>query len=106
MNSIYRNLFCAFVVFLSSCTVIDEAPQSDLTVVLTGGTVYSGENTEPFVANVWIKDDRIVGIGQLGGASADLVLDVTGLVVVPGFIDLHTHAVRSNPDQSGIFSLA
>ncbi|MFT5140893.1 MAG: N-acyl-D-amino-acid deacylase [Lysobacterales bacterium] len=91
---------------LAACTIVDLVDlkeRSNLTIVLVGGTVYSGENTEPFIADVWIKGDRIVGLGQLGNAPADLVLDVRGLAVVPGFIDLHSHAIRDNPEQSGIF---
>lgn len=76
---------------------------SDLDVVLTGGTVYSGEDSPGVVADVWIRDDRIVAVGQLGSAPARMVLDVTGLAVVPGFIDLHSHAIRDNPDRSGLF---
>lgn len=87
--------------FVSSCASTPET--SDLTLVLTGGTVYSGENIEPYVTDIWIKGDRIVGMGSIGEVPADLVLDVSGLAVVPGFVDLHSHAVRSNPDQSGIF---
>ncbi|NIP18744.1 MAG: amidohydrolase family protein [Xanthomonadales bacterium] len=75
---------------------------SDLTLVLTGGTVYTGENTGGVVTDVWIKDDRIVGLGDFGGEPAGLAQDVSGLAVVPGFIDLHSHAIRDNPERSGL----
>jgi len=66
--------------------------ESDLSLILTGGMVYSGENKAPVIADVWIKNDRIVGIGNLGSAAANLVLDVSGLIVTPGFIYIHSLA--------------
>lgn len=86
---------------LSGCAA--QSPRSDLSLILLGGTVYSGANTPGVVADVWIKDDRIVNVGQLGSAPAERVLDVTGLAVTPGFIDLHSHAIRSTEAGSGIF---
>jgi dihydroorotase/N-acyl-D-amino-acid deacylase len=64
--------------------------------------VYSGNNQSPVYSDVIIRNERIVAIGESGSANVDLVLDVTGLIVVPGFIDLHSHAIRSDPDQSGL----
>ena len=49
-----------------------------------------------------ISGDRIVAIGDLSKRQADLRLDVSGLAVVPGFIDIHSHAIRSDPED-GIF---
>jgi len=85
-----------------------EAPPDDgtdletLSIVLEGGDVYSGEDAEPRVADVGISGDRIVAIGNLEDRDAELRLDVRGLAVVPGFIDIHSHAVRDNPED-GIF---
>jgi dihydroorotase/N-acyl-D-amino-acid deacylase len=73
------------------------------TMLLTGGTVYSGADTEPVVADVWFRGDRIVGIGQYRGAEPERTLDVSGLAVAPGFIDLHSHAVRDDPKRSGLY---
>jgi dihydroorotase/N-acyl-D-amino-acid deacylase len=74
-----------------------------LDVVLEGGTVYSGDGGAGLTADVGISGDRIVAIGDLGGQAADLRLDVAGLAVVPGFIDIHSHAVRDTVEKSGIF---
>jgi dihydroorotase/N-acyl-D-amino-acid deacylase len=57
----------------------------------------------PRVADVWIRGDRVAGVFEPGQAPAAPVLDVTGLAVAPGFIDLHSHAVRDSADRSGIF---
>ena len=64
------------------------------TVILEGGTVYDGLGTEPIVADVGVLDDRITTIGDLSDRRAGLRLDVAGLAVVPGFIDIHSHADR------------
>jgi dihydroorotase/N-acyl-D-amino-acid deacylase len=71
--------------------------------LLRGGTVFSGDDREAVVADVWLEGDRIAGVGKADGLSADEVIDVTGLAVAPGFIDLHSHAVRKNPERSGLF---
>jgi N-acyl-D-amino-acid deacylase len=60
-------------------------------VVLLGGSVHIGDGSEPVVANVAIDDGRIAAIGPQA-MEAGLVLDCKGLVVCPGFIDLHNHS--------------
>ena len=89
------------VVSLTGCQQAEEPLQS-FDAILEGGSVYSGEDTESVVADVGIVGDRIVAIGELGGNDATIRLDVAGLAVVPGFIDIHSHAVRSEPGD-GIF---
>jgi N-acyl-D-amino-acid deacylase len=60
-------------------------------VVLKGGLVIDGSGQPAFAADVAVSGDTIVAIGDLANISADQVIDVTGLVVAPGFIDVHTH---------------
>ncbi|MEJ2297489.1 MAG: D-aminoacylase [Woeseiaceae bacterium] len=69
---------------------------------LRGGTVYSGKDEDPVVTDVWLQGDRIISVGGVD-RPAERVIDVTGLAVAPGFIDLHSHAVRSSPDRSGLY---
>ncbi|MEL7186924.1 MAG: D-aminoacylase, partial [Pseudomonadota bacterium] len=54
------------------------------------------------IADVWIQGERIIEIGNSTHLEADTVIDVSGLVVAPGFIDLHSHAVRTNAERSGL----
>ncbi len=61
---------------------------------LQGGTVVDGTGAPRFQADVWIKDGQVARIGdtpQGGGAQARHTIDAAGLVVAPGFVDLHTH---------------
>jgi N-acyl-D-amino-acid deacylase len=57
-------------------------------VVLAGGHVVDGTGAPWFAADVGIRGDRIEAIGDLQGAPASKRIDVRGLVVAPGFIDL------------------
>lgn len=97
-----RQSYCLLLaIFLTACD--SPSDQRDpLDVILVGGSVYSGENAQPIVADVGISDDRIVAVGDLHDRQAELHLDVSGLAVVPGFVDIHSHAVRSDPEE-GIF---
>jgi dihydroorotase/N-acyl-D-amino-acid deacylase len=62
-------------------------------VIITGGRVVDGTGLPYFHADVGIRDGRIARVGRLGGASATRRIEVAGLVVAPGFIDPHSHAV-------------
>jgi N-acyl-D-amino-acid deacylase len=69
-------------------------------LLIRGGTVIDGTKAPRYEADIAIRDGRITAIGDLSGASADRVLDATGRIVAPGFIDSHTHddqAVLSQP---------
>ena len=60
-------------------------------ILVRGGTVVDGTRTPRYISDVAIKDGRIAKIGALRGATAEKVLDASGLIVAPGFVDLHTH---------------
>jgi N-acyl-D-amino-acid deacylase len=60
-------------------------------LLLRGGTVIDGTGANRFIADVRIEGDRITHIGPGLGAEDAEVIDVTGSVVAPGFIDVHTH---------------
>ena len=60
-------------------------------LLLRGGTVIDGTGAARYVADVRVEDDRIAAIGASLPAADATVIDATGLVVAPGFIDVHTH---------------
>lgn len=61
-------------------------------VLLRGGTVVDGSGGPARRADVAITGDRISAVGDLAGWTGERVLDAAGLVVAPGFIDMHTHS--------------
>ncbi|WP_193612239.1 amidohydrolase family protein [Nocardioides lijunqiniae] len=60
-------------------------------VLLTGGTVVDPEAATATVQDVLVQDGRVAALGDLQPPEGAVVLDVAGLVVGPGFIDLHSH---------------
>jgi len=68
------------------------ADQVSADLVLRGGTVYDGSNAEGAVGDVAVKGDRVVAVGKFEVAGSPRVIDCKGLVVAPGFIDLHSHS--------------
>jgi N-acyl-D-amino-acid deacylase len=61
--------------------------------LIRSATVVDGTETPRYVADVLIDDDRIADIGRLSDdIGADRVIDATGLVLAPGFIDMHAHS--------------
>ncbi len=68
--------------------------QQNYDILIRGGRVIDGSGNPWFEADVAINDERIVRIGDLSAATANQVINAAGLVVAPGFIDPHTHALR------------
>ncbi len=70
-----------------------QAPDYD--VILRHGTVYDGTGTAPMVADVAIAGDTIAAIGDLSAASGRVEIDVSGMAVAPGFINMLSWATAS-----------
>ena len=64
----------------------------DVDVVLRGGTIVDGTGRPAYVGDVAVSGGTIAAVGDLGSLSGVEELDVSGLVVAPGFINLHSHA--------------
>jgi N-acyl-D-amino-acid deacylase len=83
-------IFPLICVFLSGCagSVSTARPAFDL--VIRNGLILDGSGRAGFLADVGIRDGKFSVIGQIPrGGSAEI--DASGLVVAPGFIDVHTH---------------
>ncbi len=59
--------------------------------LIRGGMVVDGSRLPRFRGDIGIKDGVIAAIGHLDPADADETIDADGLIVAPGFVDLHTH---------------
>jgi N-acyl-D-amino-acid deacylase len=64
---------------------------AEFNTVIKGGTIIDGLRTPRYVADIGITDGHIAYIGRLNASDGDQVLDAAGLIVAPGFVDLHTH---------------
>jgi len=64
----------------------------DLDLLIRNGRVVDGTGNPSFIGDVGIREKRIVAVGKLGGRSAKQAIDAAGLVVAPGFIDMHNHS--------------
>ncbi|WP_297601067.1 amidohydrolase family protein [Mycobacterium sp.] len=60
-------------------------------LVIRNGTIVDGLGGEPYVGDVAVADNVIQAVGAINGATASREIDATGLLVTPGFVDLHTH---------------
>jgi N-acyl-D-amino-acid deacylase len=72
-------------------SIIIGCSRAEFDLILRGGTVIDGTGKGPFAADIGIRRERITSIGDLGGRHARRTLDVSGNVVCPGFIDVHSH---------------
>ncbi len=73
-----------------TASLMDDPVEADY--VVRGGTLYDGSGAAGVAGDVAIKGDRIVAVGTFRLANKPDILDAKGLIVTPGFIDLHTHS--------------
>ena len=60
-------------------------------LIIRNGTIVDGLGGEPYVGDVAVCDGVIAAVGAVNGSTAKREIDATGLLVTPGFVDLHTH---------------
>jgi N-acyl-D-amino-acid deacylase len=85
-----------------ACLGVSGSPlqESGYDLIIKGARIVDGTGNPWFYGDIAIQGDTIVGIGNLDGKSARTTIDAKGLVVAPGFIDMHTHCdfTIGNPD--------
>jgi N-acyl-D-amino-acid deacylase len=82
----------ALIILAALLTTGGAPPPADhFAVILRHGTIVDGSGLLPYRADVAIAEGRIARIGNLSRATARLELDVRGLYVAPGFINIHSH---------------
>lgn len=79
----------ALVIAVALAAVRGQATEFDL--IVRGGRIVDGTGNPSFDADLGIRDGRITALGIVGGTTARTI-DATGLVVAPGFIDIHNHS--------------
>ncbi len=78
-------------------------------ILIKNAAVVDGSGNPGFKADLAVWEDKIAAIGELGKYEAHRVIDASGLIVAPGFVDMHSHAdfrlqerIRLSPDVTGI----
>jgi N-acyl-D-amino-acid deacylase len=79
---------------LACCVMIGSAAARDFDLIIRKGTVIDGTGAARRVTDIGIVGDTIVAVGNLAGSKGKTELAVPGLVVTPGFIDMHAHLDR------------
>src|SRR5436190_23149970 len=81
------------VLVLAAC-VAAAAQTARFDILITGAKIVDGSGAPWFYGDVGIRGDSIAAVGQIAGADAALGIDGRGMVVAPGFIDIHSHGRR------------
>lgn len=77
--------------FLFSVPFFIHAQEPDCDILISNGKIIDGTGNNWYYGNLAIKDGRILKIGRDVNLSAKQTIDASGLVIAPGFIDVHTH---------------
>jgi len=93
-----RSVLLLFLGFIVLILLHPQEPVYDYDLIIRNGRIIDGSGSPARLADLAIKDGKIVLIGTVEG-SAKTTLDAQGKTVAPGFIDVHTHAenIRSQP---------
>lgn len=97
-----KNLLVLGLLILGALPALAQQPDFDL--LLRGGEIIDGSGKPRYRADVGIVGDEIVAVGRLPDAAAKRVVDVSGRVVTPGFIDLHAHVADEEYGDRGLLS--
>lgn len=93
-------LLCVAVTLASTCVAVrtlhfdtrTSAQTQRFDLLIRGGELHDGTGAPGRRADVGIAGDTIAAVGDLSGARAERRIDANGLVVAPGFIDMHSHS--------------
>jgi N-acyl-D-amino-acid deacylase len=92
------------------CAVVAAAePEVQADIVIRGATLYDGSGGKGEVGDLAIRGERIVAVGKFATTGKPRVIEGKGLIVAPGFIDLHTHSddglteAKTNANQNYLY---
>ena len=87
--------FLLSLLLATCCWLTAHAAPASYDVILRGGTIYDGSGEKPYTGDVAIRGDRIAAMGDIGESSAPLEINVAGLAVAPGFVNMMSWANES-----------
>lgn len=102
------SIILAILVAVAACQTPSDgvahgaAPDTTASILITNALVVDGTGAPGKLADVAVAGDRIAAIGDLGDWEAAVRIDGSGLVLAPGFIDIHSHATSSSIESSGV----
>lgn len=79
------------LIFLFSCVISTQAMSQSFDLVILDGKIIDGTGNSWYYGDVGIRNGKIVSIGKLSNAQTKYVIPAAGLIVAPGFVDVHTH---------------
>ena len=91
----YKRIRALTLVIFVCCSLAACTSPTSYDVILRGGTIYDGSGDRPFVGDVAFDDDVIAAIGDIGKATAPIEIDIEGLAVAPGFVNMMSWANES-----------
>ena len=83
---------CLRFAWIFAFLVVGPATGADYDLVIRGGKVVDGTGNPWFHGDLAIRGDKIVAVGRIPAGAATREIDARGLVVAPGFIDIHSHS--------------
>lgn len=95
-----KKLYCAVIVLAFGFTSLNAQEQS-FDLVINNGRVMDPESGLDAIRSVGIRDGSIVAIEE-AALAADITIDASGLVVSPGFIDIHTHGMNDESNRLAV----
>ncbi|MBI1323251.1 amidohydrolase family protein [bacterium] len=90
MNRTFSRILSSFVMALVAVPAVAHSQEFD--IVIRGGKVVDGTGNPWFRADVGVKGDRVAAIGIIPAGAGKREIDAKGLVVAPGFVDIHSHS--------------
>ena len=97
-----RSLASTLALLVSFAFVSAAEPKAPATdIVFRNATIYDGSGEKPTKGDVHIKGDRIAAVGKVGKVEGATEVHAEGLVICPGFIDLHTHCDSGLSGKTG-----
>ena len=85
-----RHTFFGLMALISIFYLLPQIQAADYDLLLKGGKIMDGTGNPWFYGDVALRSNKIIAVARELSGTADRVINVSGLVVAPGFIDIHS----------------